>query len=461
MKDRMIQRALLSMFLLGRIVPAAQSLDGVWRSQGYGSVFEINGPDMGTFEVTTETCVSGFSAKRDAISARDQEASFKSNEGDVFFVRAAGAIDHKLLHYQGAASDIRIDRLPRMPAVCDRVTANTPLANFEVFTRTWAENYISFDLKHTDWSQIVAANRSKVTVETTPAQLFDILEAMIKPFDDMHTGIEAPKLKRQFYGKQPRTERLMKGGEGKFEKHGMQSLLAVTERGYLHGALGKFCNGQIQYGHIDHATGYLRILSFGGYTEHGGFAGGLSVLEATLDTIFSDPALKALVIDVRINFGGDDPYGLAVASRLAASEYLAYIKQARADPTDRNKWTPGDPSWIRPSSRPGFRGPVVELVGPLTISAGETFTQALMGRTPHITRIGENTAGLFSDVLGRKLPNGWTFGLPNELFRTPEGIAFDVSGIPPDVRVPVFADDDVAAGKDPGMAKALQILRGN
>lgn len=441
--------------LVAAALPAAQPLDGVWRSQGYGYVFEVHGPEWKTFEVTTETCVAGFTAK----GAPGPETAFKSNEGDSFLVRLGGTADRKLVHFEGAASDIRIDRLPRMPAVCDHPAANTPLANFEVFTRTWAENYISFDLKHADWTQIVAASRSKITAGATPAELFDVLEAMIAPLGDMHTGIEAPKLKRPFYGKQPRTERLMKGGEGGFEKHGMRRLLAVTERAYLRGPLSKFCNGRIQHGHIDNVTGYLRILAFGAYTEQGGFTAGLSALEAALDTIFSDPKLKSLVIDVRINFGGDDPYGLAIASRLATGDYLAYTKQARADPIDRNKWTPGDPSWIRPSSRPGFRGPVVVLTGPLTISAGETFTQALMGRTPHITRIGENTAGLFSDVLGRKLPNGWTFGLPNEVFRTPEGTAFDVSGIPPDIAVPVFADADVAAGKDPGMAKALEILR--
>ncbi len=165
------------------------------------------------------------------------------------------------------------------------------------------------------------------------------------------------------------------------------------------------------------------------------------------------------MIDVRINFGGADPYGLAIASRLANSEYLAYAKEARADPVDRNKWTPGDPSWVRPSPRPGFRGPTVELIGPLTISAGETFTQALMGRTPHVTRVGEYTQGVFSDVLVRRLPNGWRFGLPNEVFRTPERSTFDGIGITPDIAVPVFADEDVAAGRDPGMAKALQMLR--
>ncbi len=435
-----------------------QALDGVWRSQGYGDLFQIQGRALKTFEVTTHTCVPGSTATRSTLAVPGREATFRSKQGDIFFVRTGVPEDHKLLHYEGSVSDIRIDRLSRMPLVCEPLTANTPLGNFEVFTRTWAENYISFDLKHTDWDKVVAANRPKVTSQTTPAQLFDVLEAMIKPFGDAHTGLDAPRLKRQFEGIRPGTDRVVKGGFDRFQKSGMRNLLAVTERGYLHGLLRKFCNGQVQYAHVNNTTGYLRVLAFAGYSKSGGFEKGLTVLDSAMDAIFSDPALRALVIDVRINFGGDDPYGLAIASRLANAEYLAYTKQARADPVDHDKWTPGDPSWIRPSSRPGFRGPVVELIGPLTISAGETFTQALMGRTPHIIRIGENTQGVFSDVLERRLPNGWTFGLPNEAYRTPEGITFDGPGIPPDIAVPVFADADVAAGKDPAIAKALQVL---
>ena len=71
-------------------------------------------------------------------------------------------------------------------------------------------------------------------------------------------------------------------------------------------------------------------------------------------------------------------------------------------------------------------------------SSGETTTQALMGRRPHVVRIGENTQGVFSDVLGRRLPNGWTFGLPNEVFRTADGKTFDGPGIPPDVLPQIF-----------------------
>jgi hypothetical protein len=450
--------SVLLMVVVANGAPAqSPSMDGVWRSQGYGHVFEIHGPTLNAFEVTNTTCVAGEPATVDTTPVPGRIATFR-NPGGEMFVREGGSADHKLLHSEGSASDERIDRIPRLPAVCDHPTENTPAGNLEVFAQTWAEHYISFDLKKTDWGKVVEANRSKVTSNTTPTELFDILEKMIGPFGDTHAFLAAPAIDRRFQSLRPGTDRVVKGGFQAFRSRGMAALLGVTDRAYLKTSLRKFCNEQIQYGHIDEATGYLRILSFSNYAT-GGFAAGLAALEAALDDIFSDRALAALVIDVRINGGGADPYGLAIASRLATREYLAYTKEARADPIDRNKWTPGDPSLIRPSARPGFRGPTVELIGPLTISAGETFTQALMGRTPPITRIGENTQGVFSDVLSRRLPNGWRFGLPNEVFRTPQGTTFDGLGIPPDATVLVFADEDVTAGKDPGLAKALEILR--
>ena len=327
-----------------------------------------------------------------------------------------------------------------------------------MFTRTWAENYILFDQKKVDWAEVVRADQSKVRPETTPAELFDIFVEMIVPLHDRHTYIEAPDLKRDFSAYRPGTDRIIKGNTREFFGKTEPALWEMTDKAYLKTPMRKWCRDKLQYGHVDETTGYLRIVSFSHYSNTPGFAAGLTALESALDEIFSDPSLKALVIDVRINFGGEDPYGLAIASRLAARPYVAYTKFARTDPVDRKKWSPGDPSEVRPSSRPSFHGPVVELTGPLTISAGETFTQALMGRTPHVVRIGENTQGVFSDVLGRNLPNGWEFGLPNEVFRTAQGTTFDGPGIPPDIMVPVFADDDITAGRDPALAKALEIL---
>ena len=72
---------------------------------------------------------------------------------------------------------------------------------------------------------------------------------------------------------------------------GLSALLGASDRAYLKTPSRTFYNDPIQYGHIDQATGYL--------------------------------------------FGGADPYGLAIASRLATSEHLAYTNEARADRTDR------------------------------------------------------------------------------------------------------------------------------
>jgi hypothetical protein len=440
----------------------SQNLDGVWGSDGYGYVFDVHGTVMQAFEVTAATCVPGFSARRDSTPVTGREATFRDSN-DVYFIRTGGTDDHRLLHRDGAASDIRIRLLPRKPAVCDTPTPNTPIGNFEVFARTWAENYISFNLKHADWDRVVAENRAKITSQTTPQQLFDVFRSMIEPFGDAHTSIVAGDIKRIFVTLRPGTDRVVTESVGSkgimaFYGNGVPKILATTDRLYFHNRLRAFCNGQIQYGHIDEGTGYLRITSFQNYAK-GGFGKGLDALEAALDQIFSDVRLHSLIIDLRINFGGEDPYGLAIASRLATGGYLAYTKQARADAVRQDAWTPGDPSVVRPSPRPGFHGPVVLLTGPLTISAGETFTQALMGRTPHVTRVGESTQGVFSDVLERRLPNGWRFGLPNEVYLTPDGKTFDGPGIPPEVDVPVFSARDIAAGKDPAMAKALAMLQ--
>ena len=445
----------LLILLSGSLVLAAQSLDGVWQSQGYGYIFEIQGPVLKAFEVTTTTCIPGFTAKRSNDITPGREATFKTKNKGIYFVRSGGSNDHKLLHQGDSVADVRIDRLSRTPTACDELTGNTPINNFEVFTRTFTEHYISFDLKGTDWGKVVADYQPKITPQTTPKQLFEILEAMVKPLGDLHIDIEARKPKRSTEGFwRPGSNRIIKGSIDNFATRGRQKLFSITNRVYLQGSLRMFCRKQLQYGHIDDTTGYLRLLSFGGYSRHDD----LKALKSALDTIFSDHKLRALVIDTRLSFGGSDELGLAIARHLATSEYLAYTVQARADPVKRDRWTPGYPVVVQQGLRPGFRGPVVELIGPITMSAAETFTQALMGRTPHLTRIGESTQGVFCDVLDRHLPNGWTFGLPNAVYRTPEGIAFDVRGIPPDVEVPVFADVNVAAGKDPGMAKAIQVL---
>jgi len=228
------------------IIGSAQSLNGVWQSHGYGDLFRIQGRDLREFEVTSKTCVTGFKARQ--IATPDQEAAFKIADGGFLFLKSGGSRDRKFLRFDFSDSDIQIDRVSRVPALCDPPTANTPGDNYEVFTRTFAEHYISFDLKQIDWDKAVADNQTRVSPTTTPAQLLDILVKMIEPFGDIHTAIDAPDLKREFEGIRPGTDRILHGRtEEQFQKTDMRRLLALTDRTWLEGPVRKCCNDQIEY----------------------------------------------------------------------------------------------------------------------------------------------------------------------------------------------------------------------
>jgi len=74
-------------------------------------VFEIKGSTLQALEVTTTTCVPGFTAQMDAATIAGREATFKRKGGNDFFMRTGGSNDHRILHNQGSASDVRIDLL--------------------------------------------------------------------------------------------------------------------------------------------------------------------------------------------------------------------------------------------------------------------------------------------------------------------------------------------------------------
>ena len=66
----------------------------------------------------------------------------------------------------------------------------------------------------------------------------------------------------------------------------------------------------------------------------------------------------------------------------------------------------------------------------------------------NITTIGEPTAGAFSNMLQKTLPNGWTFAFSNErYFAAYSGQNYEGKGIPPDIEL--FQDKAAfAQGKD-------------
>src|SRR6266567_9335188 len=56
--------AMLPLLAASYHAASTQPLDSVWRSQGWGFVYEIRGARLQAFEVTSTTCVAGFKAER-------------------------------------------------------------------------------------------------------------------------------------------------------------------------------------------------------------------------------------------------------------------------------------------------------------------------------------------------------------------------------------------------------------
>jgi hypothetical protein len=432
--------------------PHTDSLEGWWLSDGYGTLLEIRGDRIKASQVTAVSCLPDWTAKRQAGHIDGAEAVFvRDGEPVKFLVTPGRSADHKFFGYPWAASRIGFHRVKQPPAVCGKPTANSPRSNFDIFWTTFHEHYPFFAMHGVDWKAVGDKYRGTITDKTSPDELFGVFRSMVGPLHDAHVFLRGASDKQGFQALREGTTRIDVDAERKIKE--------LIEDHYVHGKLKTWCRGRVGYATLPGSVGYLRINAFAGYAEKPDFDAHSRALEEALDEALSGAAsLRGLVVDVRVNRGGSDVLGVAVASRLAPHEYLAFAKRARNDPAAPDRFTDPQKTLVRVSDRPHFHGKVVLLTGPFTISAGETFTMALMGRKPAVTRVGENTQGVFSDVLGRKLPNGFRFGLPNEIFLTEDGKTFDGPGIPPHVRVAVFPKEDLAKGHDGCLARALEIL---
>jgi hypothetical protein len=430
----------------------ADSLDGWWISDGYGTLLEIKGDQIKASQITAISCLSDWTAKRKDETSEGAEAVFVMTRAPLkILIQPGSSADNKFFQFKGAASRVGFRRIHEPPAVCEKPPANTPLNNFDIFWTTFDEHYPFFALHGVNWREVRDKYRSQVNEQTTPKELFEIFKAMVEPLGDAHVSIQGAG--QRFHGKRKDSELVS-------DKTSRQ-IKEIIEKNYVHDKLKAWCRGQVSFGMLPDSIGYLRITGFSGYTDRADFDSYVKALEGALDEIFKDgDKLRGLIIDVRINHGGSDVLGVTVASRLGVHEYLAFAKKTRNDPADATKFTALQEMPVRGSSRPHFHGKVVLLTGSNTVSAGETFTMALMGRTPAVVRVGENTQGVFSDVLGRRLPNGFRFGLPNEIFLTQDGKAFDGPGIPPHVHVALFPKEDLEKGRDTVLEKAKEILEG-
>lgn len=377
--------------------------DGIWISRGYGWLWQIADGRVERYDVSGSFCI-------------------RSGRGSDFALRPDNRPE---LSGDGASLRIRMedpeyfyifDGIDDLPDRCRERPPASPEAVFDAFAEAFASHYAFFAERGVDWEQAVAAARSGLDAGMSDRALFELLAGLVSLFRDSHVGLEAEIDGREFEisgtdKPAPVQTTSSSATAGAWSaRAAVDSLEKPRSRG----------GDTLVHGRLADDVGYLEIRAMSGMKPQ--------ALEAALDeamTLFED--MSAVIVDVSRNGGGDDSFARRIARRFAAAPTLAYSKH------------PGDAVgaesqeiMLQPSDRPAFTGPVYLITSHRTASAAEVFVMS-MRALPNVVHLGGTTEGSLSDILSRRLPNGWVINLSNEVYLDPEGILWEGRGVPPEV----------------------------
>lgn len=436
-------------------------LTGIWASEGYGEIVEIQNGSPARFEryeVSANHCLLIHSGSVEFFHPHLSQVLRNADSTRFTYMRS------------GNVTTYAFNRLDALPALCINggTGANPdPLVNFDVFWATFNEQYAFFDERMVDWNALREQMRSRLTAASSEEALFEVLAEMVTPLCDGHVELTSSfaefnsginpvctvdnRLFQEFIDEFNSQSEIGDPFEY-FQQVFRPSVLQIIEDGYLEGAMSSGGRDKIHWGDLGGGIAYLGVLQMTNYASDTATPDeDLEVLAAVLDDALADLGdANALVIDIRLNTGGYDHVGLDLARRFTDRPRVAFTKKTRWD----EGFTATQASVMVPSGEYRFTGPVVILTSTLTASAAENFLLA-MKALPQVTIIGETTVGVHSDVFPRQLPNGWQFSLSNEVFQAADGSLFEGRGIAPDREVAALSAADRAAGRDAGIEAAL------
>ncbi|MBV7270677.1 S41 family peptidase [Winogradskyella luteola] len=313
---------------------------------------------------------------------------------------------------------------------------NNPLSNFDALWQTFNENYAFFDLRTIDWKYIKRKYRKQLSKKSTDFELYKVLNEMISELNDGHASIEIPEsLESQIDENNKDSDDLRK-----------KVIYAINQK-YIteHKTYNK---GLINWGLVNDNVSYIQFNDFEDLANYNisndltteQFADEywekadesvnytkdvLVSFKEQMEIIYDDiKNTKSCIIDVRFNGGGFDQVGLEILSYFTNNKIMAFSKKARSG----NGFTESQNIYIGPNGK-NYKGSLYILTSPQTASASEIFVLASQSIENVIT-IGSNTEGILSDVLSKRLPNGWEYGLSNEVYLSVNGISYEKIGIP-------------------------------
>ena len=427
-----------------------ESARGVWRVDGYGYLAELTERDVRLFNET------------DTLLWKSQDV----NPGELIVAVAKSGNEARFAPEPGVPPFVA-RRIEAMPKGKHEPKKWTPTKIYDAFAQTMGENYVFFKERSFDWDARLAQQRPKVTDSSTANELFNVVAETLMGIDDGHVQLGA-----EIDGKERRAElgvpATIKRGieifaqQSEFKEFDdfMQNRLMALQNGIANDILGgsprQSCK-QLTWGVTAGNVGYLFIRSMTNYSEADSSHDQLAELHAAMDAMLTElSSTSALIIDISINGGGRDAFSRAIASHFADKRRLAFTKGPLHNPTQHSIYV--EPYQGQNGKGVTYTKPVYLVTNDVTMSAAEIFVLC-MKDLPHVTTVGKATSGALSDVLSKTLPNGWSFGLSNEIYRDSQGVCYEAKGIPPEVDLTVIDPAKPDLGHAAAIAKVAAMAK--
>lgn len=406
------------------------SPDGNWESVGYGRILKID--STGSFvlsDVSPFSCLplmeGNLSDMGENLTLSQDTISLEDGINRYFFTR--------------------INELPGSCIVDNTEITRDPILNFEVLWNTFNDHYAYFELRKINWDSIYEIYRPVISQSTTDVELYRVLDEMISAMNDGHVGLDAPDeiVDAAIIKSEYPTEVTIKN----YGNHEVAKLVAdsyIPEGSSAHKEL-------LRWGVLENNIGYIQLNQMMGLAEYNisdsltgrdywmayfeqsdqsidDTSDEVNGIRNSMKTVMEDIAeTEAVIIDVRFNGGGKDEVGMEVLRHFNSNRKTVFTKKARFG----SGFTPRIE--IKQDGTTNYYSkPVFLLISGESASATEIMVLCSLSMD-NITRIGSNTEGVFSDVLDKALPNGWEFGLSNELYEDMNGRNYEGVGIAPDI----------------------------
>ncbi|HIG40359.1 MAG: DUF885 family protein [bacterium] len=424
-------------------------IQGIWKSRGYGWLLLVQQDHYALYDITDVSCVE---------FERGNNSQF-----ELGFSLISIEQDYVVLTVNGDITQYEFDRIDSMPSnvqYIERGRFSDPEFNFEVLWQTFQQDYAFFGRHQVDWSQTYKNCRAEVNQNTTDEQLFHLFKTMLAPLQDNHVHLIG--MGEEFVSDKNLTlktafmDAFQLDSASLGEAKTIQSYQVFLQEEILHHQGKTAGNGLFNWGFVAPGVAYLNVMRLYGLadTPEAKNASGLpatrhefatflqndlEAAEQILDTVMHDFAdADALILDIRVNGGGFDKIGIAIANRFTDRRSLAFTKRARQG----EAFGPTQQLYLEPQGNKQFSKPVYMLAAERTASAGEILAMCMIA-LPNVTYVGQPTMGIFSDDLAKHLPNGWKTTLSNEIYALPDGTVYESYGLQPAIPAPVMVIDDL------------------